>query len=413
MRTTGGGSGATRGSAGFGPVAGLRVLDLGTMIAGPIAAAFLADFGAEVVKVEHPEQGDDLRNWPPMKAGRSLWWKVTARNKKLITLNLSAPPGRDLLLRLLPRFDVLVENFRPGTMERWGLGYETLARANPRLIMVRVSGYGQTGPHARRPGYATVAEAMSGLPSFTGFPDKPPTFSAFPMGDALTGLFAAYATMLAVYERDVRGSGRGQVIDASLYESFFRIVESQVIGFDQLGIVKQRKGNRMDEDSPRNAYRTADGEHVAISVGSQRIFVRLARAIGRPELADDPRFATLSLRVANGDVLDELLAAWFRGLTLDEAMRRLEEADVVAGPVYDIRRIFADPHYAAREDIVEVPDPDFGSVRMQGVVPRLSRTPGRVVHPGLARGAHNDEIYRDLLGLGEAELEALREQRVI
>jgi crotonobetainyl-CoA:carnitine CoA-transferase CaiB-like acyl-CoA transferase len=397
----------------FGPVAGLRVLDLGTMIAGPITAAFLADFGADVVKVEHPQHGDDLRNWPPMKAGRSLWWKVTARNKRLITLDLSTAPGRDLLLRLLPRFDVLVENFRPGTMERWGLGYEALAQANPRVIMVRVSGYGQTGPNARRPGYATVAEAMSGLPSFTGFPDKPPTFSAFPMGDALTGLFAAYATMLAVYERDVRGSGRGQVIDASLYESFFRIIESQVIGFDQLGIVKQRKGNRMDEDSPRNAYRTADGEHVAISVGSQRIFVRLARAIGRPELADDPRFATLELRVHNGDVLDELLAAWFRELTLQEAMRRLEEADVVAGPVYDIRRIFADPHYAAREDIVEVPDPDFGSVRMQGVVPRLSRTPGRVVHSGLARGAHNDEIYRGWLGLDAAELEALRQQRVI
>jgi crotonobetainyl-CoA:carnitine CoA-transferase CaiB-like acyl-CoA transferase len=397
----------------FGPVAGLRVLDLGTMIAGPITAAFLADFGAEVVKVEHPELGDDLRNWPPMKAGRSLWWKVTGRNKKLITLNLSVAAGRDLLLRLVPRFDVLVENFRPGTMERWGLGYDALARVHPRLIMVRVSGYGQTGPHARRPGYATVAEAMSGLPSFTGFPDRPPTFSAFPMGDALTGLFAAYATMLAVYERDVRGSGLGQVIDASLYESFFRIIESQVIGFDQLGIVKQRKGNRMDEDSPRNAYRTADGEHVAISVGSQRIFTRLARAIGRPELADDPRFASLRLRVDNGDLLDELLAEWFRGLTLDEAMRRLEAADVVAGPVYDIRRIFADPHYAAREDIVTVPDPDFGSVRMQGVVPRLSRTPGRVVHAGLDRGAHNDEIYRDLLGLGAAELEALRRQRVI
>jgi len=399
--------------AAFGPIAGLRVLDLGTMIAGPITAAFLGDFGAEVVKVEHPELGDDLRNWPPMKAGRSLWWKVTARNKKLITLNLSTDRGRDLLRRLVPRFDVLIENFRPGTMERWGLAYDELAQTNPRLIMVRVSGYGQTGPYARRPGYATVAEAMSGVPSFTGFPDKPPTFSAFPMGDALTGLFAAYATMLAVYERDVRGSGRGQVVDASLYESFFRIVEAQVIGFDQLGIVKQRRGNRMDEDSPRNAYRTADGEHVAISVGSQRIFGRLARALGRPELAEDPRFGSLSRRVENGDLLDAMLAEWFQGLTLDEAMRRLEEADVVAGPVNDIRRIFADPHYAAREDIVEVPDPDFGSVRMQGVVPKLSRTPGRVRHAGLARGAHNEEIYRGVLGLGADELEELRRQRVI
>jgi crotonobetainyl-CoA:carnitine CoA-transferase CaiB-like acyl-CoA transferase len=397
----------------FGPVAGLRVLDLGNMIAGPIAASFLADFGADVIKAEHPELGDDIRNWPPIKEGRSLWWKVIARNKKLITLNLGKPEGRDLLRRLLPDVDVLVENFRPGTMERWGLGYDELARVNRRLIMVRVSGYGQTGPYAGRPGYGTVAEAMSGVPSFTGFPDKPPTFSAFPLVDYLTGLFAAYATLLAVYERDVRGSGLGQVIDASLYESMFRIVEAQAIGFDQLGVVKQRRGNRMDEDSPRNAYRTADGEHVAISIGSQRIFARLAQAIGRPDLADDPRFASLSLRVKNGDVLDALLVEWFAGRSLAEAMQRLEAADVVAGPVYDIRRIVADPQYAAREDIVAVADPDFGAVRMPAVLPKLSRTPGRVVHPGLERGAHNEEVYQGRLGLSAEECERLRKAGVI
>ena len=401
------------GPGAFGPVAGLRVLDLGNMIAGPIAGCFLADFGAEVVKVEHPELGDDIRNWPPMKDGRSLWWKVIARNKKLITLDLGQAEGRDLLRRLLPRFDVVIENFRPGTLERWGLGYDALAAINPRLILVRVSGYGQTGPYAQRPGYGTVAEAMSGVPSFTGFPDKPPTFSAFPLVDALTGLFAAYAAMLAVYERDVRGSGRGQVVDASLYESLFRLVEAQVIGFDQLGIVKQRKGNRMDEDSPRNAYRTRDGEYVAVSIGSQRIFNRLARALDRPELTEDPRFGSLPQRVEHGEVLDEMLAAWFAGLPLAEAMRRLEAADVVAGPVYDVRRIFSDPQYAAREDIVEVPDPDLGRVRMQGVVPKLSRTPGRVVHPGLDRGAHNEEVYGGVLGLTADDLARLRDARVI
>ncbi len=397
----------------FGPVAGLRVLDLGNMIAGPIAGCFLADFGAEVVKVEHPELGDDIRNWPPRKDGRSLWWKVIARNKKLITLNLSKPAGRDLLRRLLPRFDVVIENFRPGTLERWGLGYGELSRIHPPLILVRVSGYGQTGPYAQRPGYGTVAEAMSGVPSFTGFPDNPPTFSAFPLVDALTGLFAAYATMLAVYERDVRGSGVGQVVDASLYESLFRLVEAQVIGFDQLGIVKQRKGNRMDEDSPRNAYRTADGEYVAVSIGSQRMFERLARALERPELAADPRFASLSGRVEHGEVLDRMLADWFAALPLAEAMRRLEAADVVAGPVFDVRRIFADPQYAAREDIVEVPDPDFGRVRMQAVVPKLSRTPGRVIHPGLDPGAHNEAVYGGILGLGARELADLRAGGVI
>jgi crotonobetainyl-CoA:carnitine CoA-transferase CaiB-like acyl-CoA transferase len=397
----------------FGPVAGLRVLDLGNMIAGPFAGCLLADFGADVVKVEHPELGDDIRNWPPIKDGRSLWWKVIARNKKLVTLNLSTEAGRELLRRMVVRFDVAIENFRPGTLERWGLGYDALARINPRLILVRVSGYGQTGPYAQRPGYGTVAEAMSGVPSFTGFPDKPPTFSAFPLVDALTGLFAAYATMLAVYERDVGGSGRGQVVDASLYESMFRLVDSQVVGFDQLGIVKQRKGNRMDEDSPRNAYRTRDGEHVAVSIGSQRIFDRLASALGRPELSDDPRFATLALRVEHGAVLDELLAAWFAALPLAEAMRRLEAADVVAGPVYDIRRIVEDPQYRAREDIVTVDDPHVGPLRMQGVVPKLSRTPGRVVHSGLDRGAHNAEIYGDLLGLTTEDLARLRADRVI
>jgi succinyl-CoA--D-citramalate CoA-transferase len=397
----------------FGPVAGLRVLDLGNMIAGPIAGCFLADFGAEVVKVEHPELGDDIRNWPPMKDGRSLWWKVIARNKKLVTLDLGKAEGRELLRRLLPRFDVAIENFRPGTLERWGLGYDELERINPRLILVRVSGYGQTGPYAQRPGYGPVAEAMSGVPSFTGFPDKPPTFSAFPLVDALTGLFAAYAAMLAVYERDVGGSGRGQVVDASLYESLFRIVESQVVGFDQLGVVKQRQGNRMDEDSPRNAYRTSDGEYVAVSIGSQRMFERLARALGRPELGEDPRFGSLSQRVEHGAVLDEMLAAWFAGLPLEEAMRRLGGSDVVAGPVYDVRRIFTDPQYAAREDIVEVSDPDFGRVRMQGVVPKLSRTPGQVVHPGLDRGAHNEAVYGDLLGLTADDLARLRRERVI
>lgn len=382
------------------------------MIAGPMAGCFLADFGADVVKAEHPELGDDIRNWPPMKAGQSLYWKVMGRNKKLITLNLSKPEGQALVRRLLPHFDVLIENFRPGTMERWGLGYEDLKPVNPRIIMVRVSGFGQTGPYARRPGYATVAEAMSGITFFTGFPDKPPTLSAFPMGDALAGLFAAYATMLALYERDLGGSGHGQMVDVSIYESLFRIVDSQVIGFDQLGIVKQRKGNRMDEDSPRNTYRTADGQYVAISVGSQRMFARLAEAIGRPELNADPRFTSLAKRVEHADALDDILSAWFQQRSAEDVLQRLEAMDVVAGPVYDIRRIFADPHYRARRNIAEVPDADFGTLRMHSVVPVLSRTPGRIAHAGLARGAHNVEIYQGLLGMTDAELAELKRHGV-
>jgi succinyl-CoA--D-citramalate CoA-transferase len=395
------------------PLAGLKVLDLGNMIAAPTAGCLLGDFGAEIVKVEHPMLGDDLRNWPPMKDGKSLWWKVTNRNKTLITLNLSKPAGQALLRRILPSFDIVLENFRPGTLERWGLDYPALAEINPRLILVRVSGYGQTGPYAPRPGYGTIAEAMSGVPSFTGFPDKPPTLSSFPLVDTLGGLFAVVGTMYAVYERDVKGSGHGQVVDVSLFESLFRLVDPQVIGFDQLGIVKRRSGNIMDEDSPRNAYRTVDGEYVTISAGSQRTFSRLAAVMGKPELSDDPRFDSVVNRIQNREVLDRMVADWFASLTLDEAMRRLEAADVVAGPVYDIRRIFNDPQYAARDAILCVPDEDFGQVRMQGILPKLSRTPGRVERPGRARGADNDTFYPQVAGLSADEIDALRREGIL
>ncbi len=395
------------------PLQGLRVVDAGTMIAGPLAGCLLADFGANVIKIEHPRYGDPMRQWAPIKRGVSLWWKVTARNKRLITLDLSHPRGQDLFRRLLRQADILIENFRPGTMEKWGLGYEALSRINPRLIMVRVSGYGQSGPYRDRPGYGTIAEAMTGIPSFTGFPDKPPTLSAWPLADSAAAVFAALGAMFAIYERDVRDSGEGQTVDVSLYEPLFRLVESQVIGFDQLGIVKQRMGNRMAEDSPRNAYETADGEWISISASSQRTFERLVKAIGRPDLLTDPRFSDNANRVDHAAELDEILSAWFEPRSSVEAMRVLEEHDVVAGPVYDVRRIFGDPHFAAREDIVSVEDPDLGMVRMQNVVPRLSRTPGRIVHGGLSLGHDNREIYVDLLGLHEGDLEELQQLGVI
>jgi crotonobetainyl-CoA:carnitine CoA-transferase CaiB-like acyl-CoA transferase len=387
----------------MGPLTGLQVLELGNMIAAPTAGCLFGDFGARVVKVEHPVLGDDLRRWPPAKDDVPLWWKVTNRNKDLITLDLSKPAGQELCRRIVSRFDVLIENFRPGTLERWGLGYDVLSAINPRLILVRISGYGQTGPYSKRPGYGTVAEAMSGVPSFTGAPDGPPTLSAFPLVDSLAGMFAVQAAMMAIYERDVARSGRGQVIDVSLFESMFRLLDSQVIGYDQLGLIKQRMGNRMAEDSPRNAYRTSDGEYVAISAGSQRTYARLAQAIGDPVMSSDPRFATNEARCLNADVLDDIVAQWFAGRTLREAIEQLEAADVVAGAVYDIARIFADPHYAAREAIVGVPDPDFGEIHMQGVVPKFSRTPGEVRHPGGAKGEAGRGFFCDEVGLSEAE----------
>ena len=394
------------------PLQGLRVIDAGTMIAGPLAGCLLADFGADVIKIEHPRYGDPMRQWAPIKNEVSLWWKVTARNKRLITLDLGHPRGQDIFRQLVGQADILIENFRPGTMEKWGLGYEVLSQINPQLVMVRVSGYGQGGPYRDRPGYGTIAEAITGVPSFTGFPDKPPTLSAWPLADSVAAVFAALGAMFAIHYRDVH-KGEGQVVDVSLYEPLFRLVESQVIGFDQLGIVKQRMGNRMAEDSPRNTYETADGEWIAISASSQRTFERLARAIGRPELVDDPRFKDNPSRVDHANELDEVLSAWFSPRSFAEAMTILEEHDVVAGPIYDVRRIFADPHFAAREDIVAIEDPDLGIIRMQNVAPRLSKTPGRVVHGGLSLGHHNREVYAELLSLSEGELKELQQQGVI
>jgi succinyl-CoA--D-citramalate CoA-transferase len=395
-----------------GPLKGLRVIDAGTMIAGPLAATQLGDFGAEVIKVELPGIGDSMRHWTPMKDGRSLWWKVIARNKRLITLTLSKPRGQELFRELVRKADVVIENYRPGTFERWGLGYKELAEINPRLVMVRVSGFGQTGPYAKRGGYGTIAEAFSGIPSFTGFPDKPPTLPGFPMADSVASTFAAMSAMFAIYNRD-HSTGRGQEIDVSLYEPLFRLVEAQVIGFDQLGIVKQRQGNRLAEDSPRNTYETSDGRWIGISASSQRTFERLAAAIDMPHLIDDPRFVDNSSRCANDVALDEVIAAWFKQRTSDDVMALFNKADVVAGPVLNIGDIVKDPHYIARQNIVSVPDNDFGHVRMQGVVPRFAETPGAVRHTGGALGADNCAIFIDELGLSEGELAALQAEGVI
>ncbi len=395
-----------------GPLRGLRVLDAGNMIAGPLAATQLADFGADVIKVELPGLGDSMRHWAPTKEGRSLWWKVIGRNKRLITLALSKPRGQELFKQLVAYSDIVIENFRPGTFERWGLGYSDLSKVKPGLVMVRVSGFGQTGPYSQRGGYGTIAEAFSGVPSFTGFPDRPPTLPGFPLADSVAATFSAMAAMFAIYNRDHR-AGEGQEIDVSLYEPLFRLVESQVIGFDQLGIVKGRQGNRLAEDSPRNTYLTRDGRWIGISASSQRTFERLAEAMGMPELISDPRFVNNTARCENDVALDEIIAAWFKQRDCDDVMHLFEQAEVVAGPVLDIRDIVKDPQYLARQNILSVPDADFGSVRMQGVVPKFSKTPGEVRHSGGALGADNEWVFRQLLGLPLADYEALIQEGVI
>lgn len=405
--------GESSGSSQEAPLEGLTVLDIGTTIAGPMAASLMGDFGADVIKAELPGRGDPIRQWAPKKDGVSLWWKVIGRNKKLVTLNLSKPAGQELLKRLVPDVDIIIENFRPGTMERWNVGHGDLMAVNPGIVMVRISGYGQDGPYSHRPGYGTIAEAMSGIPSFTGFPDKPPTLSAFPLADSVAALFATMGAMFAIYHRDVKGTGEGQYIDVSLYEPLFRLVESFVTAYDEMGVVKERRGNRMEESSPRNTYETSDEQWIAISASSQQTFERLARAIGRPDLPEQPEFADNPSRVENAGALDEIIGDWFRQFTVEKAMEILEQNDVVAGPVYDIKRIFEDSHYQAREDIIEVEDPDFGSLRMQNVFPKMSRTPGQVHFAGLGLGEHNQEIYGDRLGLSEEEMESLREEGVI
>lgn len=394
------------------PLRGVRVLDLSNLIAGPMSAMYLADFGAEVIKVEHPERGDEMRRWGLNKNGVGLYFKVINRNKKTITLNLKSPKGQELVRRMVQDVDVVIESYRPGTLERWNLGYEQLRAINEGLIMLRISGYGQTGPYSHRPGFGTIGEAISGAAYITGFPDRPPLLPAFGLGDASAAIHAAFAVMVALYNRDVNG-GKGQYIDLGLYEGLFTLLGPQVINYDQLGVVQERDGSRLPFVAPRNTYQTADGAWVAIAGSTQATFERVARALEIDHIIDDPRFIDNSRRLQNVEALDEEIQAGVRKFTLKEVLERLEEAGAPAGPCYNIKQIFEDPHFQARENIVAIPDEELGTVRMQNVVPRLSETPGHIEHAGPPKGKYNREIYMDWLGLSEEEMQQLAEEGVI
>lgn len=400
-------------AANEGPFAGVRILDISTVVAGPWAATLLADLGAEVLKVELPGSGDALRALAPHKAGVPLWWKATNRNKAGITLDVRQPEGKALFERLLPRYDVLVENFRPGTLDRWGLGGARLLELQPKLIVLRLTGYGQTGPYRNRPGFARIFEAMSGFTNLCGEADGPPLHLGFPIADAIAGLFGALGIAAALYERQRAPAHVGQEIDCSLFESMFRVLDFLPIEFDQLGIVRSRSGNRSQYAAPGNVYRTRDGHWASIAASTQSIYERLCRALGRDDLVDDPRFASNPARVAHRDALDEIIAAEVAKHTIDALRALLDDHEVGFSPVYTIEDVFADPQVAAREAIVTVDDDELGPVRMQGVVPRFSRTPGRVVRAGPALGENNDDVYRDVLGLSPADIEGLRTRRVI
>lgn len=388
------------------------VLDLATIVSGGTVTSLLADFGARVIKVENPDGGDPLRAWGPTKNGVSLWWKVVSRNKQSVTLNLRDPRAQDILKRLAVKADVLVENFRPGTLERWNLGYDALAAVNPGLVVVRISGFGQTGPYRDRPGFGTVAEAMSGFVALSGFPDGPPVLPPIPLADEVCGLFGAASALMALRHRD-RRDGRGQVIDLSLYEPLFRLLIPNIPQFALLGDVAGRTGNRFAGGAPRNLYRSKDGEWVAISATTQRTFDRLAQTMDRADLLADPRFADNISRVAHVEELDTIIQEWMGVRPLDEILRRLEASEAVVGPVYDVRHIATDPHFRAREDVTTVADPELGEIPMPAVIPKFSRTPGRVDHAGPRLGEHNEAIYGGLLGLSGDDLAHLAREGVI
>lgn len=393
-----------------GPLAGLRVLELATLFAGPLAATFLGDYGASVTKIEHPTKPDAARGHGPTKDGVGLWWKVIGRNKRTATLDLSTPDGQAILLRLAAESDVIVENFRPGTLERWNLGWEALSAANPALILARVTGFGQVGPYARRPGFGTLAEAMSGFAALTGEPDGPPTLPPFGLADGIAALATAFAVMTALEAR--RTSGRGQVVDLAIIEPILWLLGPQISAWDQLGQVQPRTGNRSDNNAPRNLYRTTDGRWLAVSTSSQAIAERVMRLVGRPDVVDEAWFATGRGRADHGDELDAAVAAWVGRRSADEVTRAFEDAEAAVAPVYDVRDIASDPQFAALGTIARVQDPDLGELAMQHLLFRLSGTPGAVRWTGRAVGADTDTVLGEI-GLTGPELARLRVEGVV
>ena len=394
-----------------GPLAGLRVIDAATLFAGPMVATLLGDYGADVIKVEHPA-GDSLRNLGWEKDGVSLWWAVVNRNKRAATLKLSHDLGRRAMLRLVEGADVLVENFRPGTMERWGLGWDDLCEVNPRLIMVRVTGFGQTGPYRERAGFGTLAESMSGFAHINGHPGGPPTLPPFALADGIAGLSGAFLTMAALRARDL-GDGAGQVIDLSIYEPIFWLLGPQATIYDQLGIVQARTGNRAPFTAPRNAYLSRDGVWLGLSGSSQSTAERTVRLVGRPEMAERPWFANHAGRLRHQDELDEAIGAWVAARDADQVVAAFSEAGAAIAPILDITGIIEDPQFVHNETITTVEDPVLGPVRMQNLVGRLSGTPGRVRTTGPSLGEHNEDILGGLIGYGEAELRHMAEEGVI
>ena len=394
-----------------GPLSGLRVLELGTLLAGPFCGQLLGDFGAEVIKIEPPGQGDPMRVWGREKAhGKSLWWPVVARNKKAITLDMRQAEGQQILKELVAQADFLVENFRPGTMEKWGCGWAELSAINPRLIMIRVSGYGQTGPYCKRAGFGAIGEAMGGLRYVCGDPTTPPSRMGISIGDSLAATFACLGGLAALHHREV--TGRGQVVDSALYEAVLNMMESLITEYDKTGFVRERTGAILPNVAPSNVYKTRDAL-VLIAANQDTVFSRLAEAMSQPGLATDARYATHAARGANQVELDALIERWTSTLTTHEVLDLMDRFGVPAGLIYRAPEMLEDPHFKAREAIVTTEHPDFGVLRMQNVAPKLSETPGSIRRPAPGLGQHNEEVYRQLLGYSAEKYAQLKAQKVL
>ena len=390
----------------------VRVLELGTLLAGPFTGRLLGDFGAEVIKIEPPDREDPMRRWGQQVNGEGLLWPTQSRNKKCITLNLRVPEGQDVFLELVRTADVVLENFRPGTMEKWGLGYDVLKQVNPRIIMLRTSGFGQTGPYSSQAGFGSVGEAMGGIRYVTGYPDRPPTRIGISVGDSLAAVYATLGCLAALHEREK--SGLGQIVDTAIYEAVFAMMEGLVTEYDSTGYIRERTGNILPGVAPANIYATSDGGFIVMGANADTVFARLAIAMGRPELSEDERFRTHTARGNNMKELDDMITAWTQNYPTDRLLEILAENGVPSGKIYNAEDIIEDPHYAARNMILSMSHPTLGPIKIPGIVPKLSRTPGEVRWLGPIRmGEHNEEVFAKLLGYSEEKMEQLQQIGVI
>jgi len=394
------------------PLDGIKVLELGSLIAGPFAGRLFGDFGAEVIKVEPPKVGDPLRKWRMLKDGTSLWWYVQSRNKKCITLNLRAKEGAQIIKKLAKEVDIIIENFKPGTLEKWGIGYEDLKKINPKIIMVRISGYGQYGPYSSKPGFGSIGEAMGGIRYLSGYPDLPPVRTGISIGDSIAAIYAVMSSMMALYHRDI-GGGEGQYIDVALYEAIFSLMESMVPEFDQFKFIRERSGNTLPGIAPSNIYLCGDGKYIAIGANGDSIFARLAQAMNRDDLAKNEEFKSNDGRAKNMKYIDEQIEDWTKTKSIEEALVILDKYQIPAGKIYNVEDMFHDAHFKARKMIETVKINKKDDLKVPGIIPKFSKTPGKIKWAGLSLGANNKEIYQDMLGYSESDVEELSQKGII